>query len=201
MTKAKGPIRSFADLASIEAYLSEHAGSESGFWLKLAKAGAPKATISKAQAIEAALCHGWIDGQLGTFDEHYYLVKMTPRRSASRWSANNRETAERLMREARMQPAGLSEVERARADGRWGAAYQSQGKAEPPPDFLAALAANTKAERPFAALDRANRYAFVYRVNDAKRPETRERRIREFVDMLARGETIHPAKGKREPRA
>lgn len=201
MADAKGPILSFADLPSIKAYLSAHAGSESGFWLKLAKAGAPKATITKAQAIEAALCYGWIDGQLGTFDAHYYLVRMTPRRSASRWSANNRDTAERLIRETRMQPAGLREVEKAKADGRWNAAYQSQSKAEPPPDFLAALAANAKAERAFAALDRANRYAFVYRVNDAKRPETRTRRIRDFVDMLARGETIHPAKGKRAPKA
>jgi uncharacterized protein YdeI (YjbR/CyaY-like superfamily) len=100
-----------------------------------------------------------------------------------------------------MQPAGLSEVQRAKADGRWSAAYQSQGKAEPPSDFLAALAANAKAERAFATLDRANRYAFVYRVNDARRPETRNKRIREFVEMLARGETIHPTKSKRAPRA
>ncbi len=201
MTNVKGQIISFADLPSIEAYLSAHEGSESGFWLKLAKAGAPEATITKTQAIEAALCHGWIDGQLEKFDEHYYLVRMTPRRSASRWSANNRDTAERLIREARMQRAGLREVERAKADGRWNAAYQSQGKTEPPSDFLAALAANAKAERAFAALDRANRYAFIYRVNDAKRPETRNKRIREFVDMLARGETIHPTKSKRTPKA
>ncbi len=191
---------SFADLPSLEAYLSAHRASESGFWLKLAKAGASEVTITKAQAVEAALCHGWIDGQLGKFDEHYYLVRMTPRRTASRWSANNRDTAERLIREARMQPAGSREVEKAKADGRWSAAYQSQGKAEPPSDFLAALAANAKAQRAFATLDRANRYAFVYRVNDAKRPETRDKRIREFVDMLARGETIHPTKRKRAPR-
>jgi uncharacterized protein YdeI (YjbR/CyaY-like superfamily) len=132
MTNVKGPIISFADLPSIEAYLSAHEGSQSGFWLKLAKAGAPKATITKAQAIEAALYHGWIDGQLGKFDEHYFLVRMTPQRSASRWSAINRDTAERLIREARMQPAGLSEVQKAKADSRWSAAYQSQGKAEPP---------------------------------------------------------------------
>jgi len=114
MTKVKGPIISFADLPSIDAYLSADEGSQSGFWLKLAKAGAPKATITKAQAIEAALCHGWIDGQLGKFDEHYFLVRMTPRRSASRWSAINRDTAERLIREARMQPAGLREARRRR---------------------------------------------------------------------------------------
>ena len=186
MTNVKGPIISFADLPSIEAYLSAHEGSQSGFWLKLAKAGAPEATITRAQAIEAALCHGWIDGQLGKFDERYFLVRMTPRRSASRWSAINRDTAERLIREARMQPAGLSEVQKAKADGRWSAGYQFQGKAEPPSDFLTALAANAEAERAFATLDRANRYSFIYRVNDAKRPETRNKGIREFVEMLAR---------------
>src|ERR1700739_4619272 len=163
MTNVKGPIISFADLPSIEAYLSAHEGSQSGFWLKLAKAGAPEATITKAQAIEAALCHGWIGGWFGNFDKNYYLVKRPPRRGGSRWSAINRDTAERLIREARMQPAGLREVQKAKADGRWSAAYQSQGKAEPPSDFLAALAANAEAERAFATLDRATRYSFVYR--------------------------------------
>jgi uncharacterized protein YdeI (YjbR/CyaY-like superfamily) len=199
VTDVKNPIISFADLPSIEAYLCAHEGSQSGFWLKLAKAGAPEATITRVQAIEAALCHGWIDGQLRKFDEHYFLVRMTPRRSASRWSANNRDSAERLIREGRMRPSGLKEIERARRDGRWSAAYESQSKAEPPSDFLAALAANGEAEQAFATLDRANRYAFIYRVNHAKRPETRNRRIREFVEMLARGETIHPAKTKRSP--
>jgi uncharacterized protein YdeI (YjbR/CyaY-like superfamily) len=199
MTDVKNPIISFTDLPSIEAHLSAHDGSQSGFWLKLAKAGAPEATITKVQAIEAALCHGWIDGQLGKLDEHYFLVRMTPRRTASRWSAINRDTAERLIREGRMRPSGLKEVERAKRDGRWIAAYESQSKAELPSDFLAALAANTEAEKVFATLDRANRYAYIYRVNDAKRPETRNKRIREFVEMMARGETIHPAKTKRSP--
>src|SRR6202790_4518943 len=131
MTNVKGPIISFADLPSIEAYLSAHEGSQSGFWLKLAKAGAPEATITKAQAIGAALCHGWIDGQLGKFYEHYYVVRMTPRRSGSRWSAINRDTAERLIREARMQPAGLSEVQKAKVEGRWSGAVQPQAKPKP----------------------------------------------------------------------
>jgi len=199
MVDVKGPIMLFVDLPFIEAYLSTHEGSQSGFWLKLAKAGAPEATVTKAQAIEAALCYGWIDGQLEKFDEHYFLVRMTPRRSRSRWSAINRNTAVRLIREGRMQPSGLKEVEQAKRDGRWNAAYESQSKAEPPSDFLAALAANAEAERAFENLDRANRYAFVYRVNDSNRPETRKKRIREFVEMLARGETIHPAKTKRGP--
>ena len=120
MTEVKDPVLSFADLQSIEAYLSTHESSASGFWLKIAKAHAPEATITKAQAIEAALCHGWIDGRLEKLDEHYFLVRMTPRRSRSRWSAINRDTAMRLIREGRMQPSGLREVERAKRDGRWG---------------------------------------------------------------------------------
>ena len=197
MTDVKAPIVAFADLRSIGAYLSKHETDHGGFWLKLAKTGAPEATISKTQAIEAALCHGWIDGQLAKFDDHYFLVHMTPRRNTSRWSAINRKTAERLIGEGRMQPAGLKEVERAKADGRWSAAYQSQSKADPPPDLLAALAKNADAEQAFANLDRANRYAIIYRVNDARRAETREKRIRDFVAMLERGETVHPVKSKR----
>src|SRR3984957_13963189 len=115
VTNVEGPIISFADLPSIEAYLSAHEGSKSGFWLKLAKAGAPEATVTKAQAIEAALCCGWIDGQLGKHDKHYFLVRMTPRRKRSRWSAINRDTAVRLIREGRMRPAGLRGGERAQA--------------------------------------------------------------------------------------
>jgi uncharacterized protein YdeI (YjbR/CyaY-like superfamily) len=190
------PVRAFADGPAFEAYLSDASIDNRGCRLKLAKAGAPEPTISKAQAIEVALCHGWIDGQLETYDQHYFLVRMTPRRRASRWSANNRETAERLIREGRMHPTGLREIEKAKADGRWDAAYPSQSRAEPCPEFRAALAANAKAERAFAALDSANRYAFIYRVNDAKRLETRVDRIRRFVDMLTRGETLHPRKNK-----
>jgi uncharacterized protein YdeI (YjbR/CyaY-like superfamily) len=196
MTDVETPIVAFADLQSIEAYLSKHEADQGGFWLKLAKTGAPEPTISKAQAIEAALCYGWIDGQLAKFDDHFFLVWMTPRRPASRWSATNKKAAERLIEEGRMQPSGMIEVEKAKADGRWSAAYQSQSKAEPPPDLVAALAKNAKAESAFANLDRANRYAIIYRVNNAKRAETRQKRIVEFVAMLARGETIHPVKKK-----
>ena len=123
---------------------------------------------------------------------------MTPRRLGSRWSAKNRDTADRLAREGRLKAPGLEQIEQARADGRWDAAYESQGKAEPPPDFLKALARNAKARRFFATLDRANRFAIIYRVNDARRPETRRKRIARFVDMLARGETIHPRKATRK---
>jgi uncharacterized protein YdeI (YjbR/CyaY-like superfamily) len=160
--------------------------------LKFSKAGALRPTLSKAEAVEAALCHGWIDGQLAKFDEHYFLVRFTPRRRGSGWSAINRDAAQRLTEAGRMSDAGRREVDAAKADGRWDAAYASQRCAEPPPDLREALAANPTAERIFSALDAANRYAVIYRVQDAKKPETRARRIARYVDMLARGETIHP---------
>src|SRR4029077_1734278 len=192
--QAKLPILSFVDVKSIEAYFSKSADGHAGFWLKLAKKGAPDPTITKAQAIEVALCHGWIDGQLAAHDGHYFLVRMTPRRTGSCWSAINRETARRLVREGRMRPAGLKKIEIAKAEGRWQEAYQPQSKAGPSPDLLAALAANKMAKKMFDTLDSANRYAVIYRVNDAKKPETRASRIKQFVAMLARGETLHPSR-------
>lgn len=197
MMVTKIPILSFTDIAALEAHMTGEPARSTGFWLKLSRIGAPEATISKDAAIEAALCCGWIDGQLAKFDEHYFLVRMTPRRPGSRWSARNREAAERMAREGRLKPKGLEEIERAKADGRWDAAYRSQGRAEAPSDLLAALAKNAKAEQFFATLDRANRYSIIYRVNDAKLPETRGRRIAQYVEMLARGETIHPAKPRK----
>ena len=188
------PVLAFDDLAAWEAWLKKHGATADGLWMKLAKTNAPRSTISKAQAIEAALCHGWIDGQLAKFDEHYFLVRFTPRRRGSRWSAVNRDTAQALIKAGRMSSAGRREVEAAKADGRWDAAYASQSKAEPPPDLLKALAANPAARRMFKELDSANRYAIFYRVQDAKKPETRTRRIQQYVDMLVRGETIHPRK-------
>jgi uncharacterized protein YdeI (YjbR/CyaY-like superfamily) len=192
MAEPKTPILSFKEVAAIEAHMLREPAESNGFWLKLSKIGARETTISKDEAIEGALCCGWIDGQLAKFDEHYF--RMTPRRSGSRWSAKNRATAERLAREGRLKAAGLGQIAQAKADGRWDAAYQSQGKAEVPSDLLAALARNAKAARFFETLDRANRYAMIYRVNDAKRPETRSKRIAQYVDMLARRETIHPQK-------
>jgi uncharacterized protein YdeI (YjbR/CyaY-like superfamily) len=195
MAEAKTPIRSFTDVAALEAYMSREPTQSTGFWLKLSKVGAREATISKEEAIEAALCCGWIDGQLAKLDENHFLVRMTPRRPGSRWSAKNCGTADRLAREGRLKAPGVKQIEQAKADGRWDAAYKSQGKAEPPSDFLEALARNAKAKRSFDTLDRANRFAIIYRVNDAKRPDTRSKRISQFVEMLARGETIHPRKG------
>jgi uncharacterized protein YdeI (YjbR/CyaY-like superfamily) len=189
------PILAFKTAQDLEAYLAEEPRTSKGFWLKLPKAGAIEATIHKADAIEVALCWGWIDGQLDKFDEQYFLVRMTPRRPGSRWSAKNREAADRLLVQGRLQSPGLAEVEAAKSDGRWEAAYASQGKAEVPEDLAAALASNETALRFFETLDRANRYSIIYRVNDAKRPETRAQRIARFVEMLARGETIHPQRG------
>ena len=188
----------FSSSKELEAHLSAASTVSGGFWLKLAKAGAGVATVTKEDAVEAALCHGWIDGQLARLDEHYFLVRMTPRRSGSRWSANNCDTAERLSRQGRIQPGGLAEIMAAKADGRWDTAYASQAKAEVPEDLAAALTSNVEAKRMFDALDRANRYAIIYRVNEAKRAETRARRIANFVEMLARGETVHPLKAQRK---
>ena len=188
------PIFAFTTVRALEKQMSSEPAASKGFWLKLSKAGAPEPTISKDDAIKASLCCGWIDGQLGKFDAHYFLVRVTPRRPGSRWSAKNRETAERLAKQGRIKPAGLIQIEAARNEGRWDAAYLSQGKADVPEDLAAALAVNKAAQRFFEVVDRANRYAIIYRVNDAKRPETRARRIADFVEMLARGETLHPRK-------
>ena len=192
MTDKELPIMTFDDLPAWEKWLRTHGAASGGLQLKFAKAGATRPTISKAEAVEGALCHGWIDGQLNKLDEHYYLTRFTPRRRGSRWSAINRKTAERLMHEGRMSEAGLREVELAKATGRWDTAYVSQSKAQPPADLRAALNANPAANRMFDRLDSANRYAVIYRVQDVKKPETRARRIAQYVGMLARGETIHP---------
>jgi uncharacterized protein YdeI (YjbR/CyaY-like superfamily) len=198
MKDRKEPTLAFAAIEQIEAYMSGPLVDAKGFWLKLAKAGAPERTISKEEAIEAALCCGWIDGQLDRFDEHYFLVRMTPRRPGSRWSAKNCATAERLAKAGRVNAAGLAEIKAAKSDGRWDAAYKSSRKADVPDDLAAALARNRAAKHFFEALDSANRFSIIYRVNDAKRPETRAKRVAQYVEMCARGETIHPARKARK---
>lgn len=193
---AKEPTLAFKTSQELQIYMCREQRAGTGFWLKLSKVGAPEATISKDEAIETALCCGWIDGQLAKYDDFYFLVRMTPRRPGSRWSAKNRATADRLAELGRLLPRGLTEINAAKADGRWDAAYVSQGLAEPPEDFLASLRSNKAALLFFEKLDRANRYTIIYRVGEAKRPEMRAKRIAKFVDMLARGETIHPPKEK-----
>jgi uncharacterized protein YdeI (YjbR/CyaY-like superfamily) len=165
-------------------------------WLKLAKKGTGIATVSKTKAIDTALCYGWIDGQLDKFDECYWLTRFTPRKAGSKWSRINRDRATALIARGRMRPAGTFEIERAKADGRWNAAYAPQSTATVPDDLRSALGLVPDALRLFDRLDSANRYAILYRIHNAKGPETRAARIEKFVAMLARGETIHPMRVK-----
>jgi uncharacterized protein YdeI (YjbR/CyaY-like superfamily) len=185
------PIHLFADPGELEAWLEENGGGCDGVWLKIAKKGTGKSSVTYAEALELALCFGWIDSQKRGFDEQYFLQRFTPRRPRGRWSKINREKAEALIAAERMRPAGLAEVEAAKADGRWDAAYEGQRTAKVPEDLQRELDASPAASKFFAGLDSANRYAVVYRLNDAKKPETRERRLRKFVAMLERGEKIH----------
>jgi uncharacterized protein YdeI (YjbR/CyaY-like superfamily) len=166
-----------------------------GIWLKIAKKSSGIASISRAEAVDAALCHGWIDGQLDSFDGNYWLIRFTPRQSTSKWSEINRARALELVTLRRMRPAGLKEVERAKKDGRWDAAAQV------PDDLGRALAKSKKARDFFEMLDSRNRYAILYRVHNAKKPETRAVRIEKFVAMLVEGKTIHPQKVKAPKRA
>jgi uncharacterized protein YdeI (YjbR/CyaY-like superfamily) len=158
----------------------------------ITKQGAPPPHLSYAEALEAALIWGWIDGHKRARDAHVWIQRFTPRRSRSAWSKINRDKAEALIRAGKMQPAGLAEVERARQDGRWAAAYDSARTSQPPADLVAALATNRAARASFAEIDATNRYAILYRIQTAKKPETRARRIEKFVGMLNRGEKIHP---------
>jgi uncharacterized protein YdeI (YjbR/CyaY-like superfamily) len=181
------------DAARWRAWLAKHHESPVGVWLVLAKKGTVEPTgLNYDQALEEALCHGWIDGQLRRRDSGTYFQRFSRRRPRSRWSRRNIELAERLLAEGRMHPAGIVELERARADGRSEAAYAGSASIEVPPDLEAALAAEPKAHEMFVKLSRQNRYAILYRIGNAKRAETRERRITHFVEMLTRGETVYP---------
>jgi uncharacterized protein YdeI (YjbR/CyaY-like superfamily) len=192
-TRTNLPILGFASAPLFEAWLAAQPADCRGLWLKLAKQGAGVPCVGKQAAIEAALCQGWIDGQLNAYDASFWLIRFTPRKARSRWSAINCKTAERLIAEGRMAPAGLAQVDAARRDGRWDAAYAPQSKATVPPDLQAALAANPKAQAFFAGLTGANRYAVLYRVQDTRSAATRSRRIEKFVAMLERHELVHPA--------
>ena len=189
-------IISFADATAFGRWLARQPADAKGLWLKLAKKGNEASSLTRAQAVEEALCHGWIDGQINGYDEAWWLVRFTPRKARSQWSQINRTTVARLVKQKRMQPAGLVQVNAAKKDGRWDAAYAPQSMATVPPDLQAALDANAKAKKFFETLKGANRYAVLYRVQSLKRPESRARRIEEYVAMLARGETIHPLLGK-----
>jgi uncharacterized protein YdeI (YjbR/CyaY-like superfamily) len=185
------PILTFADARAFEAWLEAQGPIAPGLWLRLAKKGAPARTLTKLEAIDAALCHGWIDGQLDKYDDHTWLIRFTPRKPRSRWSQLNRTRATGLLAEGRMRPAGVAQIETAKSDGRWDLAYAPASAAEAPPDLAAALDANPKAAAFFGTLTGANRYAILYRIGAAKTPEARARKIARFVAMLERGETIH----------
>jgi uncharacterized protein YdeI (YjbR/CyaY-like superfamily) len=174
-------------------WLGEHHDELPGVWLVLAKKGTSQPTsLTYEQALEEALCHGWIDGRVGRRDDATYRQRFTPRRRRSAWSQRNATLAERLLAEGRMHAAGIEQVERAKADGRWQTAYAGSASIEVPPDLIRALTAEPKAQAMFERLNRQNRYAILYRIATAKRADTRARRIQQLVTMLARGETIHP---------
>ena len=195
MLQHKGlPVQAFASQEAWQQWLAKHGAASSGIWLKFAKKTSGVASISKAEAIESALAFGWIDGQLDKLDEIFWLTRFTPRGPRSKWSQVNVATATKLLATGRMTPAGLAEVDKAKADGRWDAAYAPQTKAEVPDDLQAALDAEPAAKAFFATLKGANRFAVLYRIHDAKTEKTRAARIEKFVAMLARSETIHPLK-------
>ena len=185
------PILAFASAAEWEAWLDAEHATADGVWVKFAKKGSGVETVVYAEALEVALCYGWIDSQVARLDERFYLQKFTPRRARSKWSRINRDKIEELTTQGRMRPAGLEQVELAKADGRWDAAYASPASAEVPDDLREALDASPKAAEFFATLSQANRYAIIYRLEDAKKAETRARRLETFVGMLERGETFH----------
>jgi uncharacterized protein YdeI (YjbR/CyaY-like superfamily) len=186
------PTIGFASPDAWRDWLAENHASSDGLWMKIAKKDSAQTSVTYPEAVEIALCFGWIDGQSRRLDDDFWLQKFTPRRARSRWSAINRNNATRLIAEGLMQPAGLAQVEAAKADGRWDAAYAPASTATVPDDLAAALDANPVAKEFFATLTGSNRYAIIYRVNDAKRPETRARRIATFVEMLSEGRTIYP---------
>jgi uncharacterized protein YdeI (YjbR/CyaY-like superfamily) len=186
------PVVCFESADAWDAWLAAHYADSPGVWLKIAKKGSGGRSVSYSDALDVALCHGWIDGQKGRHDDEYWLQRFTPRKPGSRWSKINTERAEALIASGRMGPAGLREVERAQADGRWERAYASQSRIAVPEDLARALAANPRAAGFFATLDSANRYAVLYRIADAKRPETRAKRIDTFVAMLGEHKKIHP---------
>ena len=184
------PIQHFHNDKEWEQWLSDHSGSK-GLWLKIAKKDSGIASVNYAQALDVALCHGWIDGQKRGFDGQFFLQRFTPRRPRSLWSKINIGKVEALIASGRMQPAGLREVQVAKSDGRWDAAYHGASSMEVPEELAAALAKNRKAKAFFDTLDKTNRYAVCWRVQTAVRPETKQARVEKLVAMLARGEKIH----------
>jgi uncharacterized protein YdeI (YjbR/CyaY-like superfamily) len=190
-TKADLPILGFPDAAAFISWLGDQPSTSPGLWVKFARQGSGIPSLTKAEAIDAALCYGWIDGQLGRYDAQHWLVRFTPRKPRSRWSELNRTRAMELIEAGRMAPGGLLQVEAAKADGRWDLAYAPASRATVPPDLQAALNSNAAAAAFFATLTGANRYAVLYRIGAVKDAAVRARKIASFVAMLERGETLH----------
>lgn len=186
------PIVPFASQQQWEVWLDANHAISKGVWLKIAKKGTAIATVSYEEALDIALCYGWIDGQKASFDEEFWLQRFTPRGKRSRWSKVNRAKVADLTEQGRMKSAGLAEVERATRDGRWDDAYEGQRNATVPEDLQSELDKNPEARAFFASLDSRNRYAVLYRVHDAKKPETRARRIEQFIAMLNERKKVYP---------
>ena len=191
------PIRRFARERDWAAWLSRNHDRSPGLWLQIAKKGADIPSVSYPAALDVALCYGWIDAQKRSHSDKFWLQKFGPRARRSLWSRNNRERALALSAAGRMHPPGMAEIERAKADGRWERAYDSPKTAEVPDDLRVALDAQPAAAEFFAGLDSINRYAILHRIQGAKKPETRARRIEQFVAMCSRGETVHPRRTAR----
>ena len=186
------PTLSFATQEKWEAWLERNGSTSSGLWLRLAKKGAADTTVSYAEALESALCCGWIDSQKRAESEHHWLQRFTPRAARSIWSKINRARAEALIASGRMRRAGLDEINRAKRDGRWDAAYASASNATIPDDLHEALDASPNAKAFFATLNSQNRYALLFRIQNVKKSETRARKIAQFVEMLSKGEKLYP---------
>jgi uncharacterized protein YdeI (YjbR/CyaY-like superfamily) len=184
------PTLTFKTQAEWESWLERNGSDAKGVWLRLAKKTAGQPTVSYAEAVETALCHGWVDGQKQAESEDYWLQRFTPRTAKSIWSKINKGKAETLISAGRMRPSGLREIEQAKRDGRWDSAYSPASKSTVPDDFQQALDANKKAKGFFATLDSQNRFSILFRIQNVKKAETRARKIAQFVDMLARGEKL-----------
>jgi uncharacterized protein YdeI (YjbR/CyaY-like superfamily) len=185
-------IKSFPSAPAFREWLASHNGRTGGIWLRFIRKTSGEKSLTYPEALDEALCYGWIDGQAKAYDERSWVQRFTSRRTASSWSKINTQRAERLIEAGKMAPAGLDKIEAAKADGRWSAAYDSPRNAAPPEDFLAELEKNKKAKAFFTTLNKANIYAIVYRLQTAKKPETRQKRLKLILKMLSRGDKFHP---------
>ena len=190
-TQQSLPTKKFASAKAWETWLAKNYNKSNGVWLMFAKKNAEKPTVTYAEALDVALCYGWIDGQKNSYDEQYWMQKFVPRRAKSIWSKKNIEHTERLIKEGRRQPAGLKAIEVAKANGSWKKAYDAQSEMMIPEDFLKALRKNKKANAFFKTLNRTNLFSIAFRLQTAKKEETRQKRITKIIDMLEREEKFH----------